>query len=150
MAETGWIECRVNLRVRRSFWHRETVPFRVRYRICHFATLIHTYLPAVKRIVKLDEYAALIRALAHMTAGGVDDYEPVLLVLAVVAEERFRTLYERPAPFLHNEIIEPLALVVEAVVGDRLNHNVVMVDEELFRLLPKAALFPPEQITARI
>ena len=149
VAETAWTECAVNLHVHRSFFYREVVPFRIRYRICHVATLIHTYLPRIKRIVELNEYGAFIAALAHMTDGEVVDHEPVLVVLAVVAEERFRVLYDRPAPFLHGEVIEPLALEVEGLAGERIPNHVVMLDEALFRSL-EATPFSPEQVAVQV
>lgn len=135
VAETAWAECEVNIRVHRSLWHREVVPFRVRYRICHFATVIHTYLPRIKCLVELEEYEELVLALAHISAGEVLDLEPILVVLAVVAEEQFSGLYERPASFLQREVVEPLALLVEGVAGERLGYHVVIMDEELFHLL---------------
>lgn len=149
VTETAWVECVVNLRVRRWLFQREVVPFRVRYRICQFGTLVHTYVPRVKRIVEPCEYAAFVAALAHMTDGGVTDNEPVLLVLAIVTEERFRTLYDRPALFLHREVTLPLALIVEGVAGERLDHHVVMVDEQLFALLEPAHV-PSEPVAVYV
>ncbi|MBI4098542.1 MAG: hypothetical protein HY437_00740 [Candidatus Magasanikbacteria bacterium] len=149
VAETTWAECQVTIRVHRSFLHREEIPFRIRYRVCHVTTFIHTYLPRMKRIVEPDEYTAFIVALAHMTAGEAVDHEPVLMVLAVVAGEQFRTLYDRPAYFLQREVIEPLALVAEGIAGERVNYHVVMLDEELFRSL-EVKPFSPEPVAVRV
>ncbi len=148
-AETAWVEGVVNLRVHCSFLRREEIPFKVRYRVCHLKTLVDTYLPCVKRIVAQDEYGAFVSALAHMITLEVVDHEPVLVVLAVVAEERFRMLYDRSAIFLHREVIEPLACVVEGMAGERVDYHVVMLDEELFRSL-EAMPFLLEQVAVRV
>ena len=149
VAETAWVECVVNLRVHRSFLHREEIPFQVRYCICHVKTLVDIYLPRVKRVVEPDEYGAFVLALAQMITHKVVDHEPVLMVLAVVAEERFRVLYDRSATFLHREIIEPLACVVKARAGERVNHHVVIVDEKLFCFLDVLPL-PRERVIIRV